>query len=230
MGKRNDDRSNSMNPNNPAYQASMDNRSNQLNPIHPCYSFENLFLDPYFLSQEIFKIPLEKVNQKLLELLDNEKVKTLDFLFLAHLYRTLEGENVENSKKILREDKNIDWCGIVMDDLQDQLYCCWSIDKKEISKEDVIVSGLYIKEICQNWEKEYIYHIKLKEKVSNLAEEIYNSCLTDEQKESLPIPTFQFLKRKYLEFIEDKVPENLPDCLTRKFIIWLDKVKSRLNL
>lgn len=29
--KSNDDRSNSMNPNNPAYQASLDNRSNQLN-------------------------------------------------------------------------------------------------------------------------------------------------------------------------------------------------------
>ncbi len=35
MGKRNDDRSDSMNPNNPAYQASMDNRSSQLNPNHP---------------------------------------------------------------------------------------------------------------------------------------------------------------------------------------------------
>ena len=37
MGKRNDDRSNSMNPNNPAYQASMNNRSDQLNPNHPEY-------------------------------------------------------------------------------------------------------------------------------------------------------------------------------------------------
>ena len=37
MGKRNDDRSNSMNPNNPAYQATADNRSNQLNPNHPEY-------------------------------------------------------------------------------------------------------------------------------------------------------------------------------------------------
>ena len=35
MGKRNDDRSNSMNPNNLAYKASVDNRSNQLNPNHP---------------------------------------------------------------------------------------------------------------------------------------------------------------------------------------------------
>jgi len=34
MGKRNDDRSNSMNRNNPAYQASQDNRANQLNPNH----------------------------------------------------------------------------------------------------------------------------------------------------------------------------------------------------
>ena len=35
MGKNrssNDNRSNSMNPNNPAYKASVDNRSNQLNP------------------------------------------------------------------------------------------------------------------------------------------------------------------------------------------------------
>jgi len=32
MTRRNDDRSNSMNPNNPAYDASQDNRSNQLNP------------------------------------------------------------------------------------------------------------------------------------------------------------------------------------------------------
>ena len=32
MGKSNDDRSNSMNPNNSAYSASIDNRSNQLNP------------------------------------------------------------------------------------------------------------------------------------------------------------------------------------------------------
>ncbi len=37
MGKRNDDRSNSMNPNNPAHQASMNNRSDQLNPNHPEY-------------------------------------------------------------------------------------------------------------------------------------------------------------------------------------------------
>ena len=37
MEKRNDDRSNSMNPNNPAYQASVDNRSNQLNLNHPEY-------------------------------------------------------------------------------------------------------------------------------------------------------------------------------------------------
>jgi hypothetical protein len=34
MGKRNDDRSNSLNPNNPAYKASRENRSNQLNPNH----------------------------------------------------------------------------------------------------------------------------------------------------------------------------------------------------
>lgn len=40
MGKRNDDRSNSMNPNNPAYQASNDNRSNQLNPNNPEYKGE----------------------------------------------------------------------------------------------------------------------------------------------------------------------------------------------
>ena len=37
MGKRNDDRSNSMNPNNHAYKASVDNRSSQLNPNHPEY-------------------------------------------------------------------------------------------------------------------------------------------------------------------------------------------------
>ncbi|KKM62295.1 hypothetical protein LCGC14_1523130 [marine sediment metagenome] len=34
MTKSNDDRSNSMNQNNAAYQASMDNHSNQLNPNH----------------------------------------------------------------------------------------------------------------------------------------------------------------------------------------------------
>ena len=37
MGKRNDDGSNSMNPNNSAYQVSLDNRANQLNPNHPEY-------------------------------------------------------------------------------------------------------------------------------------------------------------------------------------------------
>ena len=37
MGRRNDDRSNSKNPNNPAYQASQDNRSDQLNPNNPEY-------------------------------------------------------------------------------------------------------------------------------------------------------------------------------------------------
>ena len=41
MGKRNDDRSNSMNPSNPAYQASADNRSNQLNLNHPEYQEDN---------------------------------------------------------------------------------------------------------------------------------------------------------------------------------------------
>ena len=33
----NDNRSNAMNPNNPAYQATMDNRSNQLNPNNEEY-------------------------------------------------------------------------------------------------------------------------------------------------------------------------------------------------
>jgi len=33
----NDNRSDSMNPNNPAYQAAMDNRSNQMNPNNPAY-------------------------------------------------------------------------------------------------------------------------------------------------------------------------------------------------
>jgi len=42
MGKRNDDRSNSMNPNNPACKESVDNRSNQLNPNHPEYKDENI--------------------------------------------------------------------------------------------------------------------------------------------------------------------------------------------
>jgi len=38
MGKRrapNDDRANSKNPNNPAYEASINNRLNQLNPNNP---------------------------------------------------------------------------------------------------------------------------------------------------------------------------------------------------
>ena len=37
MGKINDERSNSMNPNNSAYWASIDNRSNQLNPNNEEY-------------------------------------------------------------------------------------------------------------------------------------------------------------------------------------------------
>ena len=37
MGGRNDNRSNSMNPNNSAYQASQDNRSDQLNPNNSEY-------------------------------------------------------------------------------------------------------------------------------------------------------------------------------------------------
>jgi len=40
MGKgrsANDDRSDSMNPNNPAYEASEDNRADQLNPNNPAY-------------------------------------------------------------------------------------------------------------------------------------------------------------------------------------------------
>ena len=36
----NDDRSDSKNPNNPAYQASEDNRSDQLNPNNPEYKGE----------------------------------------------------------------------------------------------------------------------------------------------------------------------------------------------
>jgi hypothetical protein len=38
MGKNrspNDNRSDSKNPNNPAYKASIDNRANQMNPINP---------------------------------------------------------------------------------------------------------------------------------------------------------------------------------------------------
>ncbi|MBA7672785.1 hypothetical protein ES703_80972 [subsurface metagenome] len=43
MGKQrssNDNRSNSKNPNNPAYKASVENRSNQLNPNNPEYKDE----------------------------------------------------------------------------------------------------------------------------------------------------------------------------------------------
>ena len=42
MGGRNDDRSNSMNPNNSAYQASQDNRSDQLNPNNSEYKEDSL--------------------------------------------------------------------------------------------------------------------------------------------------------------------------------------------
>ena len=44
MGKNrspNDNRSNSMNPNNPAYKASTDNRANQLNPNNDEYIGES---------------------------------------------------------------------------------------------------------------------------------------------------------------------------------------------
>lgn len=44
MGKQrssNDDRSDSMNPNNPAYDASVDNRVDQLNPNNPEYKGED---------------------------------------------------------------------------------------------------------------------------------------------------------------------------------------------
>ncbi len=37
----NDDRSDSMNPNNPAYKASVDNRADQLNPNNPEYKDKN---------------------------------------------------------------------------------------------------------------------------------------------------------------------------------------------
>ena len=42
MTKRNDNRSNSMNPNNSAYQASQDNRSDQLNPNNSEYQGDDL--------------------------------------------------------------------------------------------------------------------------------------------------------------------------------------------
>jgi len=42
MGRRNDDRSNSMNPNNSAYQASEDNRSDQLNPNNSEYKRDSI--------------------------------------------------------------------------------------------------------------------------------------------------------------------------------------------
>ena len=42
MGRRNDDRSNSMNRNNSAYQASQDNRSDQLNPNNSEYQGDSI--------------------------------------------------------------------------------------------------------------------------------------------------------------------------------------------
>ena len=42
MGGRNDDRSNSMNPNNSAYQESEDNRSDQLNPNNSEYKGDSI--------------------------------------------------------------------------------------------------------------------------------------------------------------------------------------------
>ena len=42
MGGRNDNRSNSMNPNNSAYQTSQDNRSDQLNPNNSEYKGDSV--------------------------------------------------------------------------------------------------------------------------------------------------------------------------------------------
>lgn len=44
------------------------------------------------------------------------------------------------------------------------------------------------------------------------------------------VPTFRYLKKKYLEFIKGKTPEEVPKGLTKDIIIWLGNVNARLKL
>ena len=51
MGKRNDQRSNVKNPNNPAYKHDRDNRSNQKNPNNKAYPSKRGKYPPHFFTR-----------------------------------------------------------------------------------------------------------------------------------------------------------------------------------
>ena len=194
----------------------------------PCYSFENLLLDPYFLSS-ILDVDEIIIREKLSELIKDRKSETLDRLFIAHLFHTLEGTDAIQALKKLRESINIKWCSIDPEDLPDLLYELWSTADESITKEKVISSGSVIKSICQNWKNNFIYYIKIKNNANNYLGEIYENCLDDEQKQQIQKPTLNQLKRKYIEFIKRIDESTAPNSLTKDFIELYRRIIIRLS-
>ncbi len=195
----------------------------------PCYSFENLLLDPYFLST-ILGVHEDKIRNKLLELVDNRKLETLDKLFIAHLFHTLEGQDASRALKKLRENLNVDWCTLDLEKLPDLLYEVWSAAEKEINRDDVVESGKTIKTICQEWETLFIYHVEIKSKINSYLDTIYESCLDANQKENLKGLTKNKVKKSYLDFIKKNDKAKIPESLTKRFIMWYKEVRKTLEL
>ena len=194
----------------------------------PCYSFENLLLDPFFLSS-VFSVDELIIRRKLLELIEDNKSETLDKLFIAHLFHTLEGVDAIYASKKLREDINVNWGSLNPVDLPDLLYELWSTADESITKEEVIKSGYVIKTICQNWQIDFIYYNEMKNKANNYLAEIYENCLNQDQKKQIRKPTINQIKRKYIEFVKDIDDLTIPNSLTKDFIKWYKEIIIRIR-
>jgi len=199
--------------------------------VLPCYSIENLLLDPYLLSN-LLQISSEIINIKLMEIFENEKEKTLDRLFISHLFRNFES-NANECLKVLNE-KKINWEVIDEDFFYKDLYEFWIEEERNVNdgRENVMEAIQAVQEIFNDWNKQCFRRVRLEKKqIRQILEQIYNECVPDEQKASVERPTKGRMKHLFLEIvIKNLHKDELPVSLTKDFILLLRKILNVLDM
>ncbi len=193
----------------------------------PCYSFENLFFDPFFLSQTL-GVEEMKIRETLLELLDNnEKTDTLNKLFIVHLFHNIEGIAKEALDTLKRQ---INWDEPEIEKLHNIIEGYWT-QEENISKDDVDNSIKKINGISLNWDKTFIYFVEMKKKAKWLIKKLTDKFLKNQQNKETEQISVSSLKYRYKEFIKEKWDDSsIPDSLFKDFICMCKKIRNKLNI
>ena len=199
--------------------------------VLPCYSIENLLLDPYLLSN-LIQIPPEIINIKLIEIFKNDKEKTLDKLFVSHLFRNFES-NAKNCLQDLKE-KKINWEVINEDFFYGDLYKFWIEEKRNVNngRENVMEAIQAVQKIFNDWNNQCFRRVRLEKKqVRKILDQIYNECVPDEQKVSVEKPTKGRIKDLFIEIVINNLRnDEIPASLTKDFILLTRKILNVLNI